>query len=279
MEREIARWLPYILGGMFVLGVLLFLLALQQLRLRRTGRHWRSRRRAGDRGGRLFVISVFLMAGSVALAIVSGLATLAYRNINPLPTRGPDNLYGIVLSPEVLLTATAEVVAQNLTATSAAVTATASPVPPTETASVPPVTATRTPTAAATAAPRLTTTRTPTSHPTSTSTRLSVDAVSDQYSVSAPSLVQRFSAGIKRVYVYISFEHMDSGTAWSRVLYCNGAALQGDTLFWSLSDSGSSYFFFGDQAGYRSGSYEVRLFVGKQEMSRYRFTLMDARES
>ncbi|HVU09729.1 MAG TPA: hypothetical protein VHD90_00570, partial [Phototrophicaceae bacterium] len=106
-----------------------------------------------------------------------------------------------------------------------------------------------------------------------------VDAVSDQYSASEPSPMQQFSAGIKRVYVYVSFDHMDNGAAWSRVLYRNGASLQGDTLSWSLGASGSSYFFFGNQAGYRSGDYEVRLFIGNQELSRYHFILMDTRES
>jgi hypothetical protein len=99
MEREIARLLPSILLGMFILGVLLFLLALHQLRVRRTGAYWRLRRRAGDRGGRLFLLSVGLMAASVVLALLSGLAALAYRNVIPTATRGPGDLYGIILSP------------------------------------------------------------------------------------------------------------------------------------------------------------------------------------
>jgi hypothetical protein len=99
MEREIARLLPSILLGMFILGVLLFLLALHQLRVRRTGAYWRLRRRAGDRGGRLFLLSVGLMSASVVLALLSGLAALAYRNVIPTATRGPGDLYGIILSP------------------------------------------------------------------------------------------------------------------------------------------------------------------------------------
>ena len=56
MEREIARLLPQILLGMFIVGVLLFLLSLQQLRRRRTGAYWRLRRRAAERGGKLFLV-------------------------------------------------------------------------------------------------------------------------------------------------------------------------------------------------------------------------------
>src|SRR5664279_467175 len=137
MEREVVRLLPYILGGMFVIGVLLFLLALQQLRRRRTGTHWRMRRRAGERGGRLFVLSIGLMVVSVVLALISALVTLAHRNDSPAVNRGPDDLYGIVLSPSAVTALTNQAVTENVgegaapldTATRAA----ATPYPPSAT--------------------------------------------------------------------------------------------------------------------------------------------------
>jgi hypothetical protein len=49
--------------------------------------------------------------------------------------------------------------------------------------------------------------------------------------------------------------------------------VQGNTLLWSLGESGNSYFFFGDEAGYQVGIYEVRLYVGDLEASRYTFTV------
>src|SRR5215212_7555331 len=112
MEREIARLLPYLLIGMFVLGLLTFLISLQQLRRRRTGAYWRLRRRAGDRGGKLFLLSIALMVGSVVLTVITGLGTLAYKNINRYLSRGPDDLYGIILSPDALMTATSEAIAR-----------------------------------------------------------------------------------------------------------------------------------------------------------------------
>ena len=114
MERELVRWLPYILIGLFVIGLLLFLFALYQLRLRRTGSYWRLRRRAGDRGGRLFVLSVLLMAAAIVLAFISGLGALAFKNVSQLLNRGSDNLYGIVLPPALGLTATRVAVAECL---------------------------------------------------------------------------------------------------------------------------------------------------------------------
>ena len=106
MEREFARILPYLLGGMFLLGVLTLLIALQQLRVRRTGAYWLLRRRAGERGGRLFLIAVGLIVSSLALTVVSGLAAVAIRNVNSLINRNSDDLYGIVLPSDSALTET-----------------------------------------------------------------------------------------------------------------------------------------------------------------------------
>ena len=119
MERELWRLLPYILGGMFLLGVLSFLLALHQLRVRRRGAYWLLRRRAGERGGRLFLLSVGLIVSSVALTIVTGLASLAFRNVTGAFNRGSDNLYGIVLPSENALTETYVAAVAALTATPA----------------------------------------------------------------------------------------------------------------------------------------------------------------
>ena len=82
-----------------------------------------------------------------------------------------------------------------------------------------------------------------------------------------------FMAGIKRVYLFMSFNNMENGVAWSRVLYRDDLPIQGNTLLWSLGASGNSYFFFGDEVGYSAGNYQVRLFVGDQEVSRYAFAV------
>ncbi len=294
MERQLVRALPYIFGGTFALGVLLFLISLYLLRLRRTGSYWRMRRRAGERGGRLFLLSVAMMIGSAFGGLVLALATLAYRNANPFLDRGPDNLYGIVLPPDALLTSTYDA----MTLTAAAFT----PVPPTATltlASAPITTATAVPSATLpfTDTPSATDTPSPTDTPTPTSTfesvldltpsfnvtprpvgasfRLTLDALAATPSTdgSIPATQIEFRAGIQRIYVYFSFENMENGAAWSRVLYRDGVAVQGNTLLWSLGETGSSSFFFGSEDGYDPGSYEVRLFVGDQEASRSAFAV------
>ncbi len=286
MEREIARLLPYILGGMFIAGLLLFLLALHQLRLRRTGAYWRLRRKAGERGGRLFLISAGLITSSLVLTVIIGLASLAFKNVSEFLNRGSDNLYGIVLPPDSALTATHDAVAQAFTATrmyvetlttsTPAPTPTATPVPPTRTPR-PSATATTTYTPTPTPSPLLNLTplfnvtpRTP-----STDYHLTLAAAADAMDANGtiPPSSQTFSAGIKRIYLFISFENMENGVAWSRVLYRDDVPIQGNTLLWSLGATGSSYFFFGDESGYPPGAYEVRLFVGDHEASRYTFSV------
>lgn len=289
MEREIARLLPYILVGMFVLGALLFLLAQHQLRLRRTGAYWRLRRRAGERGGRLFLLSFLLMSGSLVLALFSGLGWLAYRNINETPSRGPEDLYGIILSPTVPLdatraaAATAEVVVP-LTPTPLLVTTAApdtpTPLPPTPTP-LPPTLTPLPPTLTFTATPdfaallNLTPVFNTTPRPANPDALLQLTGVGDSPTAAAAAAPagSALRAGLRRVYLFIAFDRMENGVAWSRVLYRDGLPLQGDTLLWSLGATGSSSIFFGDEAGYPAGDYEARLYLGDREVSRYPFTL------
>jgi hypothetical protein len=270
MERELVRLLPYVLVGMFVLGVLLFLLSLYLLRLRRTGSYWLLRRRAGDRGGRLFLASMGLIIGSMALSLVTGLGSLAFRNFSEFLNRGSDNLYGIVLSPDALLTATSNAA---ITATAVQDETLASEVPSDAAETPMPETAA---TLIATDTPdfasllNLTPAFNNTPRPPTPGFRLSLDAVSDS---TIPSTVTTFRAGTRRVYLFISFDGMDNGVAWSRVLYRDDTPIQANTLLWSLGANGSSYFFFGDDDGYATGAYEVRLFVGDGEASRIGFNL------
>lgn len=270
MERELVRLLPYVLVGTFVLGVLLFLLSLYLLRLRRTGSYWLLRRRAGDRGGRLFLVSMGLIIGSVLLSFITGLGSLAFRNLSEFLNRGSDNLYGIVLSPDALLTATSN----------AAITATAAHAETLTPQEAPTDVETLMPEAVAT----LIATDTPdfaqlldltpafnnTPRPPTLGFHLSLDAVSDS---TIPAPVSTFRAGTRRIYLFISFDAMDNGVAWSRVLYRDDMPIQANTLLWSLGANGSSYFFFGDDDGYAAGAYEVRLFVGDGEASRIGFNL------
>ena len=99
-ERELISFLPSLILGAFGLGVLLFIIAVIQIRIsRKSQTTWRSRRIAARWGGRLFLFSTALMGVTVFAAIVTGLGAIALRNVSNLILRGPDDLYGIALEP------------------------------------------------------------------------------------------------------------------------------------------------------------------------------------
>jgi hypothetical protein len=281
--QQISTLIPYAIGVLFAFGLVLFLLSLHQLRRGRTGPYWRLRRQAGQRGGKLFLTSMALFALAVALAFYSGLATIAFRT---LFARANDDSFQGVVVPSITRASSTRV-----TATSTATdTPTDSP------------TRTLEPSATATATQTPTFTRTPTITPTPTQTltpsptfeqvlnltppvgaitpdedaNIQITAADqvislDQLPVAAKT---EFNAGLKRVYLFITFENMDNGVAWSRVLYRDGIPVQGQAYLWSMGAEGTSFFFFGNEDGYALGEYQVRLYIGSDEISRFSFRVM-----
>ena len=95
------RLLPYILGGMFLLGVLLFLLSLHQLRLRRTGAYWRMRRTR--RGARRAAVHLLSVGADGRIGGAGGdhrAGDAGVQEVSRFLNRGPDDLYGIILPPD-----------------------------------------------------------------------------------------------------------------------------------------------------------------------------------
>lgn len=281
---QLAQYIPHLVVGLLVLAFILFVLAIHQLRVGRRGPYWRMRREAGQRGGQLFLLSVGLFGIAFAIAFFSGFAALALGRFNEL-------LYGSV-NAEVAAAPTLTLAVDTLTPTEPA---TVTPLP-TATA-VPTETATATSTATATLTPTATLTLTPSLTPTPTATyetalhlyepagarQAAADAVvrviSADVAVSqnATPLEPRteFPTGTARIYLFISFRNMQDGVAWSRILYRDGAPLQGSTLLWSMGAEGSSYFFFGSDSGYPPGSYRVELRLGDKTASEFEFSVVD----
>jgi hypothetical protein len=290
MTRIFASLLPYIIAGLFILALLLFLLSLQQLRRGRTGPYWRLRRAAGQRGGQLFLLSIALFGIAAALALFSGLADLAYRRLTGRLNADPDTPVGVVLPTFTQV----RLFTPDITET-AADSATSTP-KNTSTATRPP----ESPAPSSTAAPSLTFTLTPTPTVTFTpsTTFESVLALTPQPSerqlragaaieITAASgdispnqdptsPAKQFAAGIQRVYFFFDYRRMDDGIGWSRILYRDGVAIQGQNYLWSLGESGASYFFFGNDEGYPPGEYEVRLFLGEQPINQFTFSIVPA---
>lgn len=286
--RLLASLLPYIIIGLFALGVLTFLISLQQLRRGRTGPYWRIRRAAGQRGGQLFLFSIALLGIAGVLALFSGLADLAYRRLTGTLRSDPDAPIGVVL-PTLTVTRLYTLAPTASSTPSATVTATPTATQQTDT---PRPSATAQPSATLT----LTSTTPPSTTPTATATFESVLALTpapserqpragasieiaaaaasispDQQPVDAAT---QFPAGLRRIYLFMDYQRMDDGVSWSRILFRDGVPIQGQTYLWSLGEAGSSSFFFGSDQGYPAGAYEVRLFVGEAEVSRFAFAVI-----
>lgn len=287
--QQIATLLPYLIGGLFLLASALFLLSLYHLRRGRTGQYWRLRRQAGQFGGKLFLTSLVLFALALALAFYSGLATIAFRGINNLFAPNPPVLQGVAL-PTITSTSTETPIPTATSEMTATFTPTLTPTRPTTTPTIEP-TSTSTPTLTLTATASQTPTITPT--PTSTyesvlrltppfSTRharpeasIQITAADETISSSQTPLQPRttFNAGVKRIYLFMNFQGMDNGVAWTRILYRDDVAIQGQAYLWSMGEHGAGFFFFGSEEGYLPGSYEVRLYVGDLEVNRFAFTI------
>lgn len=280
---ELARYIPHVVVGLLVLAFILFLAAIQQLRLGRRGPYWRLRREAGQRGGQLFLLSVSLFGIAAAVAFFSGFAAIALGQFNAL-------FYG----SDDVEAASAPTLTHTLDTLTPAATDTATPMPtptPTPTATLT-ETPTPTPTLTWTPTPTLTPSNTPTPTATyETALRLYqpldarspadnavVRVLSADVAVSANNTPLQprveFPAGTTRIYLFISFRNMQNGVSWSRVLYRDGAALQGGTLLWSMGEEGSSYFFFGSDQGYPVGDYRVELSLDDKVTSEFEFRIL-----
>jgi len=288
--QEIATLLPSVLGALFIVALALLLLALFHLRRGRAGPYWRLRRQASVLGFRLLLASLGLFALTVALAFYSGLAALAFRGLDSLFAGRAAGAVGVVVptvTVTVLLTDTPE---PSPTRRPTRAPTSAAAVPTATDTAVPTPTPSPTLTPPATATPTLTATPTATYEamlnllppPALATARpgalVEVAAADDAISANQTPLQPRsaFAAGVDRLYFFIIYRDMTDGAAWSRVLYRDGVPIQGQAYLWSLGAEGASFFFFGSADGYAPGSYEVRMFLGEREVSRFPFTVEGA---
>ena len=283
--QQLASIVPQALAAMLALALLLFILAVQQLWRGRTGPYWRLRRQASRRGGRLFLLSLLLFALSIGGAFYTGLAAIAIRGIDDLfAGRQPVGVVIPTLTSTPTITLTATITSTPSITPTDPPTPTETPIPPTPTPSF-------TPTASVTPSPSPTPTETLTPSPTfEVALNLAappgarparpeavVEVVAADAAISAnqtPIEPRRsFEAGVQRIYLFITYRGMDVGVPWSRVLYREGVAVQGQTYLWGQGAEGAGFFFLGNSAGYAPGSYEVRLYVAEREVSRFAFTV------
>jgi len=70
-----------------------------------------------------------------------------------------------------------------------------------------------------------------------------------------------FPPGDHRVYLFISYEGMVNGVAWTLAIYREGELLDETTQLWEWGEQGRTYLYYKPLEGYEPGVYEMRVFV------------------
>ena len=73
-----------------------------------------------------------------------------------------------------------------------------------------------------------------------------------------------FPPGDHRVYLFIAYEDMANGVAWTFATYREGEFLDSSTQLWEWGAEGKTYLYYEPPGGYEPGVYEMRVFVGER---------------
>lgn len=70
-----------------------------------------------------------------------------------------------------------------------------------------------------------------------------------------------FPPGDHRVYLFIHYEGMADGVAWTLAMYREGEFLDSTTQLWEWGTEGKTYLYYKPPGGYEPGVYEMRVFI------------------
>lgn len=68
--------------------------------------------------------------------------------------------------------------------------------------------------------------------------------------------------GITRVYFFVDFSDMQPGVLWRRELRNDDDIVMSNTYLWGQTQTGTTFFYFGQPSGFAAGNYEIRLYLG-----------------
>ena len=73
-----------------------------------------------------------------------------------------------------------------------------------------------------------------------------------------------FPPGDHRVYLFIAYEGLSNGVAWTFTIYREGELLDSATQLWEWGADGRTYLYYNPPGGYEAGIYEMQVFVESQ---------------
>jgi hypothetical protein len=84
-----------------------------------------------------------------------------------------------------------------------------------------------------------------------------------------------FPPGDHRVYLFISYEGMANGVAWTFAIYRDGGLLDSATQMWEWGAAGKTYLYFKPPGGYEPGLYEMQVFVEERPQGVAQFVITE----
>lgn len=87
--------------------------------------------------------------------------------------------------------------------------------------------------------------------------------------------VAEFPPGDHRVYLFISYENMANGVAWTFAIYGEGELLDSSTQLWEWGSQGRTYLYYKPPGGYEPGEYEMRVFIEERLQGVAQFVIVE----
>ncbi len=286
---DVGGVLPYVIGALTLLIAFLIFGIIRAYHQARSSPYWRIRRQAATRAWRRFMLMMLaglLLAGLLVVYIRdSGRDVWVAEVVGALlytPVPRPTAESAMVPSPTVTASPspTDTPTVTDTPTSSPTMTFTASPTPtlrptntigPSPTPTDTPIPPTPTPTRPAHFITPIGSTVTP-----GPNARLRITAVATRVNAERQPLDAGsvFRAGFRRLYVFFRYYGMDSGVAWTRVLFRDGAPIQGGEYAWrSAAPNGETFCYFELPDGFGPGEYEVRFYIGLEQEDTIAFTV------
>ncbi len=85
----------------------------------------------------------------------------------------------------------------------------------------------------------------------------------------------QFPAGDHYVYLFLNYQGMSEGVAWTFAIYRERELLDSFTQLWPWGSEGRTYLYYKPSEGYRPGTYEMRVFIEDRLQGAARFTISE----
>ena len=244
--------------GVLLAGILVGLLvAARYAREAKVSQFYFIREQAKIKAGRVMIVVGFLVAITIALAILVTVSSTFNRVAQASPTPTPT----LTLSPTMPATAVVATASPTSVLTPTPMpTATASPsstiIPTfgTPSSALTPIVGVETPSPDATFG-EITLAR----------------GVTDDNEPQDPDTV--FPTDVSQLYAFFDYQNLSDGVLWTQAWYRKGEEIGSESSLWEWGSYGTAWIFLKPVGGYSRGDYEVRLYIGDELKQTATFTV------